>query len=428
MKKLSFLTAIVSLLCFQVAFGQLNLDLSGSYSLSEGGVTLTLIFKQTNQTITGSLKSTSGVSYAIEGQVEEGIATGVCYDEYSGVYFEAYAEGNELVLSLIEPDEFNMPDYNTAQYLSFTKTTKTEQSSIQQRLFSQKEQNEPADQSNQQWQHNDNKVSAVNNQAMKPSGDELTDPSWGFAVTAPEGWIAKKTDEGVLMGHNSIAGMIIVMPHMINNIQQMQQEMMTGLQEEGVMLSLSGTLEQLQQNGLTGLYTGYFQGEQAKAKGVGLVSPFEGGAFIMGVTTPEKFGEEISSATTKVAKQMRFFKPSINDLMRHFAGEWATTTGYTSTWLYLYSNGIFSDQYEASYSGNFSNGGGDVTGNWGVANQESSHGKWVVRGNKQSGQIIIVYPNGEETIYNYKVHVENGETYWSEYWMNGNLYQKRRQL
>ncbi len=110
--------------------------------------------------------------------------------------------------------------------------------------------------------------------------------------------------------------------------------------------------------------------------------------------------------------------------MRHFVGKWVTTTGSTTDNMYLYPDGTYSDYYEASYSGNFSDGSGDVTGNWGTANQESNRGRWTVKGDKDSGQIIVTYPNGNQSVYNYRVHVERGEYYYNEYNMNGSHYWK----
>lgn len=48
-------------------------------------------------------------------------ATGICYSDNMRAFFEAYGEDNELWFSLIEADADNMPDYDSAQDLMFTK-------------------------------------------------------------------------------------------------------------------------------------------------------------------------------------------------------------------------------------------------------------------------------------------------------------------
>jgi hypothetical protein len=50
---------------------------SGTYTMTGQGVTLKLLLKQDLQgNITGTLSSTTGISYQVEGMVEEGIAFG----------------------------------------------------------------------------------------------------------------------------------------------------------------------------------------------------------------------------------------------------------------------------------------------------------------------------------------------------------------
>ena len=97
---------------------------TGSYRLESGDVTITLTLKQDqNLNITGTLYSSNGSSFALEGMVSEGIASGVCKGNEGGLYFEAYLDGNDLTISLIEPDEYNMPDYNSSEYLVLSRTS-----------------------------------------------------------------------------------------------------------------------------------------------------------------------------------------------------------------------------------------------------------------------------------------------------------------
>jgi len=112
-------------------------------------------------------------------------------------------------------------------------------------------------------------------------------------------------------------------------------------------------------------------------------------------------------------------------LIQHFAGTWINYTKNTSTQITLSKDGSFSESYEASYSGNFSNQYGDNMGGWGTARQDQSQGRWTVRGDRQQGTIIIIKNNGEQITLEYKVHVEKGETFWNEYLFNGDLYGKK---
>ena len=111
--------------------------------------------------------------------------------------------------------------------------------------------------------------------------------------------------------------------------------------------------------------------------------------------------------------------------MQFFADTWVTTTTNTSSYVTLYADGSWSDRSESSYSGNITDGGGANTGNWGAAGQQQGSGRWSVRGNKDQGQLIVVTAEGEKYTYEYRVHVENGQKYYSEYYFNGTLYHRR---
>jgi len=378
-------------------------NLTGTYTMSAEGTQLTLKLKQDNmQKVTGTLSSNTGISYQLDGDIADGIATGICSSNEGSVFFEMYGVENELILSLIEPDASNMPDYNSATYLSFIKNAS----------------NDPGLISGPDLQTNTNQsIGKTNNTAL--TGKEIGDPSWGFKFLPPDGWTHQKTNEGLIMGHTTIAGIILILPHMMQNMQEVQQEMRKGIQEEGNYLSISGNLSQLENNIIAGNYTGIMDGQQVKSRGYGTLSPYGGGAFIIAISTPEKLGDEIINDAKMIASNLIYEKINTSDLMRHFAGKWTNFTTNTSTWLQLYPDGTYDEQYESSYSGDLSGGG-----NWGIAGNDNVKGRWTIRGNKDSGSIIVHLSNGNEIIYEYRVHEERGEKYYAEYWFNGKLYSK----
>ena len=235
------------------------------------------------------------------------------------------------------------------------------------------------------------------------------------------GWTHQKSGEGIIMGHKTIAGIILVLPHMMQNLQEVQQEMLKGIQEEGSYLSIEGSISSVNDNILSGNYQGIVDGQQVKARGFGTLSPYGGGAFIIAISTPEKLGEEIIRDANLIASNLIYEKVNTSDLIRHFTGKWTNFTTNTSTWLQLYPDGTYDEQYESSYSGELSGGG-----NWGTAGSDNAKGRWTVQGNRDSGRIVVRLSNGNEIIYEYRVHEERGEKYYGEYWFNGKLYSKSR--
>ncbi len=268
-------------------------------------------------------------------------------------------------------------------------------------------------------------VSRVSSVGSNEAGDAL----WGFKFVPPAGWAFQKTASGIMLGSNTVAGLIVVFPHSATSMQQMQQEMMQGIHEEGTALSVAGKPVAVAGNALAVDYTGEVNQQQAKAKGYGVLSPNGGGAYILAITTPDKMGKDLTSAAETIGRNMQYIKAGSgagsSDLIRFFADTWITTTTNTSTAVYLYADGTYSDHYEASYSGNMTDGGGNNTGNWGNANQQGGRGRWSVQGNKDQGKIIMVSAGGERYEYTYQVHVENGQKYYSEYYFNGTLYHRK---
>jgi hypothetical protein len=128
---------------------QLATDQSGSftgqYVLNTQGITLYLNMQQDARgQINGRLSSSVGMQYRLEGRVEDEVAMGTCSDNLGAVYFEAYFQENQLVFSMIEPDENNLPDYDQSQQLLFSRGTGGEIPAYPQTLPQPPQQPQPA--------------------------------------------------------------------------------------------------------------------------------------------------------------------------------------------------------------------------------------------------------------------------------------------
>jgi len=106
--------------------------------------------------------------------------------------------------------------------------------------------------------------------------------------------------------------------------------------------------------------------------------------------------------------------PSPGALLYKFAGRWDHSSTNTLTNLYLAPDGTYESSYESSYSGE--------DGDWGAAGNEQDRGQWMIEGSLREGVLTLIAPSGDRTAYRYGVHVENGETYWGEYYFDGDLY------
>jgi len=262
--------------------------------------------------------------------------------------------------------------------------------------------------------------------ALPVAAETASDPSWGFSFAVPAGWKIHQEPAGALLGHDTIPGLIMVLPHSAASIAAVREQMMQGLVEKGVELMTGGKLEQVAANALGGSCEGYVNGEQAKGRVLGVVAPAGGGAYVIAVSTPQVYRKELAAAADAIAKGMQFPKGDASDLARSFVGTWVTMTTNTETRVTLAADGRFSLNSESSYGGGFSDSGGGDAGSWGTAGSNESRGRWTVRGTRQKGVITLAYEGGDREDVAYSVHVENGETYWNEYWFEGVLYGRTR--
>ncbi|UCF67058.1 MAG: hypothetical protein JSV80_14940 [Acidobacteriota bacterium] len=273
---------------------------------------------------------------------------------------------------------------------------------------------------------------ALEPQSPLPISDEhVSDASWGFRFIPPSGWKWKADHSGAVLGHDTIPGMILVIPHQETDLQSVSRQLQQGLTEDDLTLSPSGQVNQKGNGLLTCEVTGVAQGHQVKGRAYGTLSPHGGGAYVLGVTTPEKYGEGIAEAADAISTSMSYFKSDTSELFRHFAGMWAHYSGgYGGGTLInynFYPDGTFEDTSETSYNINSSSDGwGTPDTNIGATGVQSSSARWTVRGNLEAGQIIIKRPDGSERYIDYQIFVEKGRKYLREFLFDGRHFSKQK--
>jgi len=81
-------------------------DLSGMYVLTAQNLTMTLVLRQDTQgALSGTLSSTSGAQFQVDGREQDGMGVGTCVGNQGGSYFEAHPEGERLLLALIASEQ-----------------------------------------------------------------------------------------------------------------------------------------------------------------------------------------------------------------------------------------------------------------------------------------------------------------------------------
>jgi hypothetical protein len=246
---------------------------------------------------------------------------------------------------------------------------------------------------------------------------------WGFKFKPPAGWKFRQDNEGVLLGHDTIAGAIIVFPHYLTGIRAVNAQMQQGLHEKGTSIRPTGAISARGKNMLVTECGGTTEGQSAKGYAIGTLSPYEGGAFILALTTPAKYGAPLRKAAEAIARNMRYFKTNDAKLARIFVGRWANYSGNNQGGTlrnYTFrADGTFGDDRETSYNIN------TPDSNIGAYGRGGGRARWKVRGGERQGRILLIFPNGNQNHIDYRVHVQRGQTYWREYFFNGRLFRKQ---
>lgn len=207
---------------------------------------------------------------------------------------------------------------------------------------------------------------------------------------------------------------------MTGSLNDLRNEMAQGIQEGAAILQLSGALHAFREAGLSGDYTGYWDGQPVKAKGIGTMSPQGDGAMVIALAGRQVYSRSLTEAAESIARTITYARKAENpDLVQYFAGTWKTMTKNTERMVFLYPDGTYADRYSSSYSGG-------ETGSWGAAADHHGRGRWTARGTRQQGVFIFTDPYGQPEQYKYHVHVQNGQVYWNEYIIEGELYSRLR--
>jgi len=239
----------------------------------------------------------------------------------------------------------------------------------------------------------------------------ITNAMWNFSFEPPKGWKYQKDMNGVMLGHDTVPGLILLFPHELKTMQALSVEMRKGLSEDEGYLQLKGKLHKIGKNGFVGDYTGIYQMQEVKAKGYGTLSAHGGGVIVIGMSTPQAYSKQLVAAGNAIIKSVRYKKINKSNMTQYFVGKWSTYTKYSETHIYFYSNGTYKNSSSSSYGNSDSSMG--VT--WGTAGNNNNRGRWQVEGNMKGGQITLIGNNGTSSYIDYKIQ-------GPKMYFNGTLY------
>ena len=408
------------------AFGQ---NFKGTYTMTSGTTKLTLALNQgAGGLVTGTLSSSTGAVFQLNGKLEEDIVTGTCQGKAGSSQFEASFEGSQLILTLIETGPTGEV---TSRSLEFVRSGGG--AGVSSELGLAPAQPGAAD-PKPKAQSPAPAIPQPSNPAPAPAappqpsggGNAVSVTELGCSFTIPAGWNGQKQGEAIYLTSTNYKGFILIQRHAYKSLQQMANEASQGIVDESTNTRLMpvSQFQPFGKNGMVAEFSGMAQGQKSRTFAIGLISPQGGGVTIMAATEEASYSSDYSDFVLAIAGSLSFVpggasggsqipSPQSNgggdmDLMKYFAGEWyayssgSTISGGAGTerTMTLCPDGLFRDSSEFSASG----------GGWGAANAQSGGGRWIIQGDKSQGVIMVTYPNGQSKRITYRVISKQEQT------------------
>lgn len=242
---------------------------------------------------------------------------------------------------------------------------------------------------------------------------EIEFPTLGLSFTIPDGWIGQEMEMGYLIASNTIAGLILLLPHdQIYTMQQIRTQAIAGLNEgNGTNLQLTGALTDVDANTISGEFEGTMEYQAAKAHIIGMRNSYGLGLTIVAMTTSELYNNTYRTYAQSLMKSVRFMKPESKEDIGEWK-EWMKNVKLTYMESYYSPGANVSGGYNinreidlcgAGYfifhgSSNISIGGDNASGY--DHSNDQGNGQWdVVAGPTGDPALVLNYASGETASY-----------------------------
>lgn len=274
-------------------------------------------------------------------------------------------------------------------------------------------------------------LSALNITAHAQLTGEVNYEQVGISFTIPDGWFGQEGNGVMVLGSNTLPGVVMLTTHNYS-IEQIKTEAKRGYSEGyGTQLNLSGSLEDLSDHAVGGLFTGTLEGQSAKAYVIGVANPYEGpGVSIMSATLSSIYSEQYEEVAKQVFRSINFKEIDRSSELE----EWKTyLSGVRLTYMDSYSSSSYTDggvgggysteiKIDLCTDGHFNYyndsdmtvSGSGVSG-YNDTNQQGA-GNWKITfGSNGQPALVLNFHNSE--VYSYNLSYEDQKTY-----LNGNRY------
>jgi hypothetical protein len=178
----------------------------------------------------------------------------------------------------------------------------------------------------------------------------------GLTFVIPEGWVGQEGEGLYIVGHNSIPGIILVIPH----ADPMTRQQMVDESFRGLVFGPQTTFKPvdkvttLDKHSIGGEFIGTYDGQPARSYIIGMSNPHGNGITIVAVTSEEKYRSDTHQRVALELKStVKFEKVKSNQQIKG-----AVSEGTIDNWKYQLGNTrlTFSESYSSGgeYGGGYS--------------------------------------------------------------------------
>jgi hypothetical protein len=253
------------------------------------------------------------------------------------------------------------------------------------------------------------------------NGNQIDYPQIGLSFKLPTGWVGQESNGMYVMGHNSIPGMIFIIPHSKPmSTAEMVNESSNGLQfADGTAFRPVNSLTKFDEHTMGGEFDGTFEYTPAKAFIIGMTNPKGNGITIVAVTSADAYNlQTYKSLAFDVKSNVVFSKLQAINATNNAAAsgtlkDWKYQLGDTKlTFMESYSSGgengggynmkeeihLCKVGYFLYYGQNFVSAGGDNSSIYSGGNSRG-HGNWQITNRSGSFILLLSFNDGNSKEY-----------------------------
>ncbi len=140
----------------------------------------------------------------------------------------------------------------------------------------------------------------------------IQDKRYGLTLPLPAGFQGKQFPAGFVFGHPDITGLLLLLFHRNKSLEALKTDMYAGFfDESGFNIQVDGHLQDISDSMVIANYTGTADNQPAVGFGIGLLSPYGGGALLIAIAKEHLFGDEHMDAAEDLAKAIEWSEPEM---------------------------------------------------------------------------------------------------------------------